>query len=172
MTNYMAVYEGCCFYEIVILSYYLRCTGNSLFWCSPDGKDITCMEGFTVRCSGSFADIVPEQAESITVTGGEIARIAGSEILRERLIQARQQGMLIGGICAGVDLLDSFGITDGLHTIHTDDLDVAADGRVVTARANAYVDFAVEMGKELKLFADERDLTETIDFWKYHKRCD
>ena len=38
-----------------------------------------------------------------------------------------------------------------------------------TARANAYVDFAIETTKELGLFDDEEDLQETIDFWKYHK---
>ena len=35
---------------------------------------------------------------------------------------------------------------------------------------NAYVDFAIEVGKELELFTDEQDLQETIDFWKLHKR--
>ncbi|MCI9633223.1 MAG: hypothetical protein HFH18_08280, partial [Ruminococcus sp.] len=45
------------------------------------------------------------------------------------------------------------------------------DRHVITARANAYVDFAVETAKELDLFEDEADLRETIDFWKYHKRA-
>ncbi|MCI9137563.1 MAG: hypothetical protein HFH48_08360 [Lachnospiraceae bacterium] len=45
------------------------------------------------------------------------------------------------------------------------------DGRVITARANAYVDFAIEIAKELNLFTDEEDLRETIDFWKYFKRA-
>ena len=43
---------------------------------------------------------------------------------------------------------------------------------MITARANAYVDFAIEAAKELELFEDEADLQETIAFWKYHKRAE
>ena len=41
---------------------------------------------------------------------------------------------------------------------------------MITSRANAYVDFAIETAKALNLFRDEQDLQETIDFWKNHKR--
>lgn len=44
------------------------------------------------------------------------------------------------------------------------------DSKIITSRANAYVDFAIEVAKELELFEDDADLEETIDFWKYHKR--
>ena len=60
---------------------------------------------------------------------------------------------------------------DGRKSIRSEDLDVVNDRHVITARANAYVDFAVETAKELDLFEDEADLQETIDFWKYHKRA-
>ena len=43
-------------------------------------------------------------------------------------------------------------------------------GASVTARANAYVDFAVEVAKKLDLFVSEDDLQETINFWKYYQR--
>jgi hypothetical protein len=44
------------------------------------------------------------------------------------------------------------------------------DRNIVTARANAYVDFAIEVAKKKELFENEADLQETINFWKYHKR--
>lgn len=40
---------------------------------------------------------------------------------------------------------------------------------VITARANMYVDMAIAIGKKMKLFADEADLHEIIDFWKLYK---
>ena len=40
------------------------------------------------------------------------------------------------------------------------------DRNILTARANAYVDFAIEAAKALDLFEDEADLLETIAFWK------
>lgn len=33
-----------------------------------------------------------------------------------------------------------------------------------------YVDFAIEVAKKLNLFVSEKDLHETIDFWKNHNR--
>ena len=57
-----------------------------------------------------------------------------------------------------------------LSTHSESDKEVVNDRRVITARANGYVDFAIEVAKELELFLDEDDLKETVDFWKYHKR--
>ena len=49
-------------------------------------------------------------------------------------------------------------------------LNLEETGASVTARANAYVDFAVEVAKKLDLFVSEDDLQETINFWKYYQR--
>ena len=69
-----------------------------------------------------------------------------------------------------MDVLDGAGLLQGISSTHSEDLDVAREDHIITARANAYVDFAIEVGKELELFTDEQDLQETIDFWKLHKR--
>ena len=70
-----------------------------------------------------------------------------------------------------MDLLERAGILDGRKTVHSEDVDCIRDGNILTARANAYVDFAIEAGKALDLFEDERDLRETINFWKLFKRA-
>ena len=70
-----------------------------------------------------------------------------------------------------MNLLDDAGILRGIQSTHNMDLDIANDQHVITARANAYVDFAIETAKELDLFTDEEDLQETIAFWKYFKRA-
>lgn len=103
------------------------------------------------------------------VPGGNIANINNEEV-KELLRELKQRNVLIAGICAGVDLLDEAGVLEGLKSTHSDDCDVANDGKVITATANAYVDFAIAVAKELDLFVDEADLKETVDFWKYHKR--
>lgn len=57
-----------------------------------------------------------------------------------------------------------------VKSTHTDDADLVIDRNVVTARANAYVDFAVEVAKKLGLFASEEDLQQTLSFWKHYRR--
>ena len=48
--------------------------------------------------------------------------------------------------------------------------DVVVSENVITSRANGYVDFAIEVAKKLNLFANEKDLQETIAFWRGDKR--
>lgn len=82
---------------------------------------------------------------------------------------AKERNVIIGGICAGVDILDESGILSNIQSTHSTDVDCIGDRNIVTSRANGYVDFAIEMGKMLELFEDEQDLQETISFWKYHR---
>ena len=84
----------------------------------------------------------------------------------------KKKDILIAGICAGVDVLENAEILRELKSIHSLNEDCVCDKNVVTARANAYVDFAIEVAKKLDLFESEEDLQETINFWKYHIRVD
>jgi len=80
-------------------------------------------------------------------------------------------GALVAGICAGVDVLDKAGLLKNIRSTKSGDFDCIRDGNIVTARANAYVDFAIEAAKALDLFEDEADLQETIAFWREFKRA-
>ena len=44
--------------------------------------------------------------------------------------------------------------------------------RITTSRANGYVDFAIEVAKQMELFEDEADLQETIAFWREFQRME
>ena len=44
--------------------------------------------------------------------------------------------------------------------------------RITTSTANGYVDFAIEVAKQLELFEDEADLQETIAFWREFRRIE
>ena len=77
---------------------------------------------------------------------------------------------MIVGICAGVDVSEHAGILHDVKSTHSTDADCAMGKNVVTARANAYVDFALTVAKALGLFVSEDDLRETINFWNYYQR--
>lgn len=48
MKHLFLVYEGCCFYEIVTMGYFLRYSGQDAVYVTPDGGSIVCAEGFRV----------------------------------------------------------------------------------------------------------------------------
>ena len=68
------------------------------------------------------------------------------------------------------DVLDAAGILEDVRSTHSVDEDLVQDGNIITARANAYLDFAIKTAEVLELFSGKEDLKETIAFWKHHQR--
>lgn len=167
MKDIFLLYDTSCFFEIVILNYFMSQTECEMLYCSLDGKPIKATEGYSVNVNAALKDIDPEQVRSFIVPGGDISAIDTDEV-RNCLRELKSRQVLIGGICAGVEPLEHAGILNGLRSTKSTDSDIVNDQHVITARANAYVDFAIETAKELELFEDEADLQETINFWKYH----
>lgn len=169
MKDVVLLFDTACVYEIVILNYFLKVTGSDMIFCSVDGKGITSTEGYSVNVDTKLSEIDVNEIRSLIIPGGDVSSIQNEEV-HELLGNVKACGKVIAAICAGVDVLEEAGILQGVKSTHSEDLDTARDKHVITARANAYVDFAIEVGKELELFEDEADLQETIDFWKFHKR--
>ena len=125
--------------------------------------------GFSVNVDMPLEALDKEQIRSFILPGGNISDIDTPEV-KAYLQALMKREILIAGICAGVDVLDHAGILCDVISTHSSDADLVTDKNVITARANAYVDFAVEVAKKLDLFASEDDLQETINFWKHYQR--
>lgn len=121
-----------------------------------------------MHVDASLEDLDKAQIRSFIVPGGAVSGIDTAEV-KVLLRDLKQRGALIAGICAGVDVLDHAGILHDVKSTHASD-DWVCDKQVATARANAYVDFALAVAKKPGLFASETDLQETIRFWKYYQR--
>lgn len=169
MKDVFLMYDSCCVYEIAVLNLFMQLTGSEAVICSPDGEKIRTREGFSVNADCALADIDLSEVRSFFVTGGNIKAIDTAGVMNT-LTALHKKGVLIGGICAGVDMLDKAGILENIRSTHSEEEDCVRDGCVLTSRANAYVDFAIEAARALNLFKDEADELETIEFWKNHKR--
>ncbi|MBO5129481.1 MAG: DJ-1/PfpI family protein [Oscillospiraceae bacterium] len=169
MKDIFLVYNKSCFYEIVILNYFLNFSHCDMVFCSLDGKPIKAMEGFSVNVDMSLMDLDKEQIRSFIIPGGNISEIDNADV-KAYLQDLKERDVLIAAICAGVDVLDNAGILRDVKSTHSTNEDLVNDKNVITARANAYVDFAIEVAKKLDLFVSEEDLQETIAFWKHYNR--
>ena len=163
------VYDKSCFYEIVILNYFMSFSHCDMVFCSLDGKHVRAMEGFSVNVDMPLDALDKEQIRSFILPGGNISEIDTPEV-KSYMQALMKREILIAGICAGVDVLDHAGILCDVKSTNSSDADLVTDKNVITARANAYVDFAVEVAKKLNLFVSEDDLQETINFWKHYQR--
>ena len=153
------------------MNYFLRYTGKDVVFVSCDGNSIIATEGYSINVSDKLTDIDPVDVELMIIPGGDITEIDNSTVW-EYLANVRSNKGLIAGICAGVDVLDHAGILDKIDSTHSSDLDVVVTDNVITARANGYVDFAIEVAKKMDLFEDEDDLKETIAFWRDYQRME
>lgn len=171
MKDVFLIYDTSCFYEIVILNYFMNFSNCDIVLCSLDGNSVKTMEGFSVNVDMPLKDLDKKQIRSFIIPGGEIAAIDNMEV-KKCLQELKERRVLIAGICAGVDVLEHAGILRNVRSTHSADEDLVCDDMVITARANAYVDFAIEVAKKLDLFVSEEDLQETVDFWKYFKRAE
>ena len=169
MKDVFLIYHKCCFYEIVILNYLMSFSHCDMAFCSLDGKPVKAMEGFSVNADLSLAELDKEQVRSFIVPGGKIAEIDHADVW-SYLQDLKKREVFIAGICAGVDVLDHAGLLRSIKSTHSTNDDLVLDQNVITARANAYVDFAIEVAKQLSLFASEEDLRQTIGFWKHYHR--
>ncbi len=169
MKDVFLVYDTSCFYEIVILNYFMSFTKCDVILCSLDGKAIRTAEGYSVNVDTSLNKVNLNEVRSFIIPGGEVSIISNEEV-KNVLQELKKKNTLIAGICAGVDLLDEVGVLKDIKSTHSTDENVVNDSKVITSRANGYVDFAIEVAKELELFEDDADLEETIDFWKNYKR--
>ncbi len=169
MKDVFLVYNKCCFYEIVILNYFMNFSHCDMVFCTLDGKPIRAMEGFTVNADAPLNSLEKGEIRSFVLPGGNIPEIDTAEV-HAYLQDLKKRGALIVGICAGVDVLDRAGILRDVQSTHSTDEDWVSDRNVTTARANAYVDFAIEVAKKLNLFESKEDLQGTIDFWKHYHR--
>ncbi len=165
------LYDTSCIFEIVTLNYFLNYADKDVLFVSKDGKLITSTEGYSINIDKALSDLDSSDIELLIIPGGDIKLIDVSEVYRF-INEAVENGAILAAICAGVDLLDSAGVLSGIKSTKNTDLDCLVHDNIITARANAHVDFAIEVAKKLDIFEDEADVKETIEFWKEHKRAE
>ena len=115
MKDVFIIYNTCCFYEIVILNYFMSCTGCDVLLCSPDGNPIRTTEGYRVSADMTLKDVDTELIRSFIIPGGDISCI-NNAFLHQFLQNLKKKEVLIAAICAGVNLLDDAGILKGISS--------------------------------------------------------
>ena len=171
MKTVVLLYDTSCIYEIVILNYFLKVTGKEMLFVSLDGKEITTTEGYRIVPEERMDSVDPKDVELMVIPGGDITKIDTREVWGY-LKRVHNSGGRIAAICAGVDVVEHAGLLEGIESTHSCEKDVVTSDRITTSRANGYVDFAIEVAKQMELFEDEADLQETIAFWREFQRME
>ena len=92
MKDVFLVYNKCCFYEIVILNYFMSFSNCDMIFCSLDGKSVNAMEGFSVNVDMALKDLDKEQIRSFIIPGGDISIIDNEDF--RIFLQALKRNMI------------------------------------------------------------------------------
>ncbi|WP_232698003.1 DJ-1/PfpI family protein [Brevibacillus daliensis] len=166
-------------FEISILTYCLsHCNSDIITIASATDKEgVTSVGGLRVMPHAVVGDVQAEEYDLLVIPGGNyVFDVKEDEEILGLIRNMHQQNKKLAAICGGPLLLEKAGIlTDKRYTTSVDDIklqeaftdqDVTVDGNIITAKGGAYVEFAVEVTKQLNLFIDEADELETIQYFK------
>lgn len=133
----------------------------------------------------AIKDINPEDIDLFIIPGGDSSKLYEEMELKEFILKLNEKNKLIAGICGGAELMAYYGLLDnkkangdsaGFKVDETNkniydkvnivSKDVVKDGNYITAIGKAYVEFAIELGKVMKIFKNEQ---ESIDEYNWLK---
>ena len=153
-------YPDCIEFEAILATQVLHGENLTIDVATPDGADYLGPSGITLRATHSYAEVQPDEYRVVIVTGGNTESVLENEALMGILKAANKAGATFGAICAGPLLLARAGLLKGRNFTHGygatstlpdwkdgsyEDQWVVVDGNIVTAKPQAYIDFAVEV---------------------------
>lgn len=180
MKTYVLVYDGFVHFEVTLTCMFMKTQGDVITVAVED-KLVTSNEGFVIKPHMLLKDMNTEEADLFVIPGGQHMNVYGNPVLTEKLNELNGKGKLIAAICSAPVHLAKAGILNGKKYTsyplqgHENDFrgalfqnqNVVIDGNLVTAKAVGYVDMALEIGKIMKIYKDEKDMQETVDFYRH-----
>lgn len=149
-------------------------------------------EKFKFVIDQALADVNPEEVDVLIIPGGDPLKELEDErkaaLVKTFLERVNARGSPICAICGGPLFLTVTTILEGKRFTGDggpepmreedlqhfkvgsyDDSPVVVDGTIITAKGQAYTEFAVEVAKKMGLITNEREANETIKWLKNQK---
>ena len=163
------LYEGYVDWEISVLSYILNVTGVEINTTALN-DEVTHKGMFKVKLDMNIEACNPNDYDVLIIPGGEPDPFVKDDRVLNLIREFDDQGKVISAICGGSAFLAAAGvlrkrkystsIDDDLAYKHyfneafKSETDVTVCENLITAEGNAYVEFAVAVGKRLEIFCE------------------
>lgn len=156
------LYPGCIEFEVMLAAELLN-EHYSVLVATPDGLAHKGSNGMEIAADVAFANVELDSIRVVLVPGGDPGNVFENSELRRILREANRRQLTLGAICAGPILLAGAGVLRGrkmahgyspeqleflkqhLDQVNVSDHAFEVSGNIVTAKPNAYVDFAIEI---------------------------
>lgn len=166
MKIHVLIYDQFANFEVMLVGW-MKANQHEMITVSLNQDFVTSVEGFKVMADQKLKDVDTKDVELLLIPGGNTPTILGNAYLKQFIKSVNAQGAVIGAICFApvllgeADILEnkqfttSVGTDDESFTLfkngHFTNEDVVVDGNIITAKGNAYVEFALEVCKHMEL---------------------
>lgn len=186
--NILAIlYPGCIEYEIMLA---VTLVGETypIKVAALSGQSHKSLSGITYGADLSYeealGELSPQSYKGILVPGGDTYDVFENTALSDILRKANNLKLPIGAICAGPLLLAKAGILKERRFVHGFgdhyqefltrfwegaifcDEPVVIDGNIITAKAEAHIDFAVEFARATGVVTQEQELERLRNYYR------
>jgi putative intracellular protease/amidase len=178
------LYPGCISFEILLACEILH-PHFPVEVVTPDGRDHPASNGLVTRAAHPLVAVDPGHYKVALFPGGDPGALVGNAVLAEKVKELAGRGVILGAICAGPLILDLAGLLRGRRIAHGYEepqlrfleekgffrgVELSGDplvseGKIVTARPDSFIDFAVELGRLAGAIPEER-----VSFWRSYYR--
>ncbi|TFG27697.1 hypothetical protein EU527_18270 [Candidatus Thorarchaeota archaeon] len=183
MKTYVFLYDKFADFEIAPLLLFLREKTDIVTFSFETGIQKS-EEQLKVVVDKSLNEVNPDDVDLLIIPGGNPEPYRNRIDLHHFLKKLHSRGTTIAAICGGPGFLAHAGLLKGLRIAHgyapedafqvfaesiiTDD-DVVTEGNIITARGQAFAEFAVAVYQKLGFFENEDEFKSSLD-WLKNKR--
>lgn len=182
MNTYIFIYDDFANFEVALSALFMKAKGE-IITVALEKREYVSEEGFKFLPHKILKNVKPEDIDLFIIPGGNYNSIYGNKKIYEFITKLYELNKCIAAICSGTIQIAKAGILDGKKFTtsmpideHSEfkkgiflDENVVVDEKIITAKGNGYVDFAIEIGKVMDIYEDKDDLRETENYFKYFK---
>jgi putative intracellular protease/amidase len=178
-------YDDFCEFEVVLTFTMLR---DKVFTAALENRVHLSVEKQKFLPDKTIKDLNPDDIDLFIIPGGNPEKLYEKTELKEFLYKLNDRNKLIAGICGGAEIMAYYGLLDNKEAngdnegfrvnegnkhiyekVKIVNKDVVRDGNCITSIGQAYVEFAIELGKIMNVFKDEEDAKETLKWFRNTK---
>lgn len=176
------LYPGCIFFELA-LTLELLAEKYQIIFATPEGSDHQASNGSLIRVNTSYRDIDLTNCRAILIPGGNPESIKDNKTLDQVINSTNEKGIWLAAICAGPFVLAQANVLKGKKIAHSygpkqleflkplfegvylTEEKFICDGNIITAKPDAYIDFAVEIACRLNV-VDAAKANRTKEYYR------
>ena len=168
-------YDGFCEFEVVLAVNQFR--ENNVFSTALENRVYISEEKQKFLPDKTVQELNPDDIDLFIIPGGDSTILYKRTELREFILKLNKKNKFIAGICGGAELMAYYGLLDNKRAngdgegFRVDENnkkiykkviivneDVVRDGNCITSIGQAFIEFAIELGKAMNIYKNDEKI--------------